>query len=258
MNDLKVFENSEFGQMMILIEDGKELFPASQAAVSLGYTNPRKAIADHCRWVTKRDVPHPQNPDKTMEINFIPEGDLYRLIVKSQLPAAERFEKWVFDDVLPLIRKHGAYVTSSKLEEIMNDPDAWIKMLTTIKNERTARIAAEATVAAQAPKVLFADAVSVSDGAILIGELAKMLRGNGIEIGQNRLFEKLREDGFLIKRQGTDYNAPTQRAMEKGLFKVKETAITHSDGHVSINRTTKVTGKGQVYFINRYMERGSE
>lgn len=119
MNDLKIFENTEFGQMMILIEDGKELFPASQVAVALGYTNPHDALLRHCRSLVKREVPHPQSIDKTIEINFIPEGDLYRLIVKSQLPAAERFERWVFDEVLPSIRKHGVYatpVTSSESE----------------------------------------------------------------------------------------------------------------------------------------------
>lgn len=252
MNDLKMFENTEFGQMMILIEDGKELFPASQVAAALGYTNPWKAIGDHCRSLTKREVPHPQSIDKTMGINFIPEGDLYRLIVKSQLPAAERFERWVFEEVLPTIRKHGAYVTTDKLEAIMNDPDSWITMLNALKKERTEKEQLRIQTEVDRPKVLFADAVSVSDGAILIGELAKILKGNGVDIGQNRLFEKLRQDGYLIRRKGTDYNAPTQRAMELGLFKVKETAVTHSDGHVTVSKTTKVTGKGQIYFVNKF------
>lgn len=127
-------------------------------------------------------------------------------------------------------------------------------MLTAIKEERTARIAAESTIAANAPKVLFADAVSVSEGAVLIGDLAKILKGNGIDIGPNRLFEKLRQDGFLIRRKGTDYNSPTQYAMEMGLFKMKETAITHSDGHVTVSKTTKVTGKGQIHFVNKFRQ----
>lgn len=139
----------------------------------------------------------------------------------------------------------------------MNDPDSWIKMLTTLKDERAAKERLQLEAAKNEPKVVFADAVSVSEGTILIGELAKILKGNGIEICQNRLFERLRQDGYLIKRKGTDYNAPTQRAMELGLFKVKETAITHSDGHVTISKTTKVTGKGQQYFINPFLgERG--
>ena len=141
---------------------------------------------------------------------------------------------------------------------MISDPDAWIKVLTALKDERAAKERLQLEAVKNEPKVLFADAVSVSSGTILIGELAKILKGNGIEIGQNRLFEKLRQDGYLIKRQGTDYNAPTQRAMELGLFRVKETAITHSDGHVTISKTTKVTGKGQQYFINLFLGRSGD
>lgn len=191
------------------------------------------------------------------ESNIINESGLYNVILRSDKPEAKKFKRWVTHEVLPAIRKHGAYVTSAKLEELMNDPDAWIKMLTALKDERAAKERLQLEAAKNEPKVVFADAVSVSEGTILIGELAKILKGNGIEIGQNRLFERLRQDGYLIKRKGTDYNAPTQRAMELGLFKVKETAITHSDGHVTISKTTKVTGKGQQYFINLFLgERG--
>ncbi len=144
-------------------------------------------------------------------------------------------------------------MTNAKLEEIMNDPDAWIKVLTALKKERQEKERLKLQAAKNKPKVVFADAVSASEGTILIGELAKILKGNGVDIGQNRLFERLRQDGFLIKRKGTDYNAPTQKAMELGLFKVKETAITHSDDHVTISKTTKVTGKGQQYFINYFL-----
>ncbi|AOV98911.1 phage antirepressor [Dehalococcoides mccartyi] len=193
---------------------------------------------------------------QTREMYAVSESGLYNVILRSEKPEAKRFKRWVTHEVLPTIRKHGVYVTPAKLEEIMNDPDAWIKVLTTLKAERTAKEKLQLEAAKNEPKVVFADAVSVSDGTILIGELAKILKGNGIEIGQNRLFEKLRQDGYLIKRQGTDYNAPTQRAMELGLFKVKETAITHSDGHVTISKTTKVTGRGQQYFINLFLGKG--
>ena len=189
------------------------------------------------------------------ELTIISESGLYSTILLSRKPEAKKFKRWITHEVLPTIRKHGAYVTSAKLEEMMNDPDAWIKVLTSLKDERAAKERLQLEAAKNEPKVVFADAVSVSNGTILIGELAKILKGNGIEIGQNRLFEKLRQDGYLIKRQGTDYNAPTQRAMELGLFKVKETAITHSDGHVTISKTTKVTGKGQQYFINLFLGR---
>jgi anti-repressor protein len=186
----------------------------------------------------------------------ISESGLYNVILLSRKPEAKKFKRWVTHEVLPSIRKHGAYVTPAKLEEMMNDPDAWIKVLTALKEERAAREYLQIQAETDKPKVIFADAVSVSDGAILIGELAKILKGNGIEIGQNCLFEKLRQDGYLIKRQGSDYNAPTQKAMELGLFRVKETAITHSDGHVTISKTTKVTGKGQQYFINLFLGKG--
>ena len=188
----------------------------------------------------------------------ISESGLYNVILLSRKPEAKNFKRWITHEVLPTIRKYGAYVTSAKLEEIMNDPDAWIKVLTALKEERDAKDRLQLEAAKNEPKVVFADAVSVSNGTILIGELAKILKGNGIEIGQNRLFEKLRQDGYLIKRKGTDYNAPTQRAMELGLFRVKETAITHSDGHVTISKTTKVTGKGQQYFINLFLGRSGD
>jgi len=190
------------------------------------------------------------------DTNIISESGLYNVILLSRKPEAKKFKRWVTHEVLPTIRKHGAYITPAKLEEIMNDPDAWIKVLIALKEERAAKEQLQLQAASDKPKVVFADAVSVSDGTILIGELAKILKGNGIEIGQNRLFEKLRQDGYLIKRQGTDYNAPTQRAMELGLFRVKETAITHSDGHVTISKTTKVTGRGQQYFINLFLGKG--
>lgn len=190
------------------------------------------------------------------EMIAVTESGLYSIILLSRKPEAKKFKRWVTHEVLPTIRKHGAYVTPAKLEELMNDPDSWIKVLTALKEERAAKERLQLEATENKPKVIFADAVSVSEGTILIGELAKILKGNGIEIGQNRLFEKLRQDGYLIKRKGSDYNAPTQRAMELGLFRVKETAITHSDGHVTISKTTKVTGKGQQYFINLFLGKG--
>jgi anti-repressor protein len=190
------------------------------------------------------------------EMIAVTESGLYSIILLSRKPEAKKFKRWVTHEVLPTIRKHGAYVTPAKLEELMNDPDSWIKVLTALKEERAAKERLQLEATESKPKVIFADAVSVSEGTILIGELAKILKGNGIEIGQNRLFEKLRQDGYLIKRKGTDYNAPTQRAMDLGLFRVKETAITHSDGHVTISKTTKVTGKGQQYFINLFLGKG--
>jgi anti-repressor protein len=205
---------------------------------------------------------------------MIPESDIYRLIIKaadqSRNPAikekASRFEKWIFEDVLPSIRRHGAYITTSKLEELMNDPRAWAKMLTTIAEEREEKERLqidnkhlEQQIETDKPKVIFADAVSVSDDSILVGELAKILKSNGIETGEKRLFEQLRREGFLIKRDATDHNMPTQKSMELGLFRIKETAVTHSDGHVTISKTAKVTGVGQQFFINYFLsKKGNE
>ena len=190
---------------------------------------------------------------RQQETLIISESGLYNVILRSDKPDARKFKRWVTHEVLPSISRHGAYLTTEKLEEVMNDPDAWIKVLTALKEERQAKELLKLQVSNDRPKVIFANAVSVSDGTILIGELAKILKGNGIEVGQNRLFEKLRRDGFLIRRKAPDYNTPTQKAMELGLFRVKETAITHPDGHVTISKTTKVTGKGQQYFVNYFL-----
>lgn len=152
------------------------------------------------------------------DTDIISERGLYNVILLSRKLEAKKFKRWVTHEVLPTIRKHSAYVIAAKLEEIMNTPDTWITVLTALKEERAAKDRLELEAAQNTPKVIFADAVSVSEGTILIGELAKILKGNGLEIGQNRLFERLRQDGYLIKRKGTDYNTPTQRAMELGLF----------------------------------------
>jgi anti-repressor protein len=269
MNDLIVFINTEFGKIRVIEIDGKPYAVGVDAARSLGYAKPSQAIIDHCKGIRKLGIPskNQYGVEVIQETNMIPESDIYRLIIKaadqSRSPdiqeKAARFEQWIFEEVLPSIRQHGAYVTTSKMEEIMNDPDAWIKLLTTLKEERTAKKRLQIQVENDKPKIIFSNAVSVSDSSLLIGELAKILRGNGIEIGQNRLFERLRQDGFLIRRNGSDYNMPTQKAMELELFQIKETAITHSDGHVTISKTPKVTGKGQLYFVNYFLnESGDE
>lgn len=178
---------------------------------------------------------------------IISEPGLYRLVMKSRKPEAKEFQRWVTHEVLPSIRKHGAYMTQQTLDKALTSPDFLIQLATKLKEEQE-------KVKELEPKARFADAVAASDGTCLIGELAKMLRQNGLGIGQNRLFAQLREDGYLGKT-GSNRNVPTQKAMDLGLFRIKETAITHSDGHVTINRTAKVTGKGQTYFVNRYCPR---
>lgn len=182
--------------------------------------------------------------------NIVNEAGLYSLVLGSRKPEAREFKRWVTHEVLPSIRKHGAYMTQQTLDKALTSPDFLIQLATKLKEEQE-------KVKELKPKARFADAVAASDGTCLIGELAKMLRQNGLDIGQNRLFEILRQDGYLGKT-GSNRNVPAKKAMDLGLFRIKETAITHSDGHVIINRTAKVTAKGQTYFINRYLPKNPE
>ena len=250
MNELKIFENPEFGQLRMVFVDGKQYFMASDVAKALGYARPNDAISQHCRATVKHSIPI---SGKIQEVNFIPEGDVYRLIIRSKLPKAEEFEHWVFDEVLPSIHRYGIYATDSVLESILTSPDFGIRLLSELKEEREARRQAEKAVEEMTPKAIFADAVSVSKTSILIGELAKLLKQNGVEMGEKRLFEWLRNNGYLIKRGGADRNTPTQKSMELKLFEVKETPVIHSNGNVTVSKTTKVTGKGQQYFINKFL-----
>ena len=250
MNEVQIFTNPDFGEVRTIEENGAVMFCGSDVAKALGYSNPRDAISRHCRGVVKRDTP---TESGMQEMSFIPESDLYRLVFGSKLPTAERFTDWVTEEILPTIRKHGAYMTPDTLDRMISSPEFGIKLLTALQAEREQRVKLENKVTADAPKVLFADAVSASHASILVGELAKLLRQNGKEIGQNRLFRWLRENGYLIKRTGSDFNMPTQRSMELGLFSIKETAITHADGTVTVSKTVKVTGKGQQYFVEKFL-----
>lgn len=250
MHDLQLFNSPRFGDVRTLTEDGNTLFCGSDVARALGYARPQNAIAAHCKGALKRGIP---TNGGMQEMSFIPEGDLYRLITHSKLPDAEKFERWVFDEILPSIRRNGMYATPEKLAEMLLNPDAMIQTLQALKAEQEKRKALEAQAEADKPKVLFSDAVSASSSSILIGDLAKLLRQNGVPIGQNRLFDRLRSEGFLM-RNGESRNLPTQRAMEQGLFEVKETTIANADGSIRVTKTTKVTGKGQVYFVNRYLK----
>lgn len=249
MNDIQIFNNPDFGEIRTLEENGSVLFCGSDVAKALGYSNPRDALSRHCKGVVKRDAP---TESGTQEMSFIPEPDLYRLVFSSKLPTAEKFTDWVTAEVLPSIRKHGLYATAPTVESMLADPDTAIKLLTTLKEERTQRLALEAQAEADRPKVLFADAVSASHTSILVGDLAKLLRQNGVDIGQNRLFRFLRQKGYLCS-QGERYNLPTQRSMDRGWFQVKETTINQPDGSIRVTRTVKVTGKGQQYFINLFL-----
>ena len=251
MNEMKIFVNSEFGKIQVIEKNGEPWFIGKEVAEILEYTNPRKALIDHVdeedKGVTKCDT-----LGGKQNMTIINESGLYSLVLSSKLPQAKAFKRWITRDVIPAIRRHGGYLTNDKIEEVLNDPDTIIKLATTLKEERLKRAEAERQLEEAKPKMIFADAVSASENTVLIGELAKLIKQNGQEIGQKRLFEWLRKNGYLIKQKCADYNMPTQRAMEMGLFRIKKTAITHSDGHVTVSRTVKVTGKGQQYFINKF------
>ena len=257
MNNIRIYQNEQFGKVRIAMNESNEpLFCLADVAKALGYSNPAKAVIDHCKGVTVLETP---TQSGVQPIKYGKEGEVYRLTMKSKLPDAEKFQDWVCDEVLPSIRKHGAYMTNETLEKALTSPDFLIQLATNLKEEKQKRIEAEqkAEVAKQkiqqdAPKVLFADAVSTSQRSCLVAELAKILQQNGVNIGQNRLFNWMRENGYLCQK-GDYYNQPTQKAMKLGLFELKKTSITKPDGSVLVTTTTKVTGKGQIYFVEKFL-----
>lgn len=241
------FNSDQFGQLRaIQDESGEPWFVAKDVCDALGIANNRDAIKalddDEKNTVVISDGIQ-GNPNKTI----ISESGFYKLVMKSRKPEAKAFQRWVTHEVLPSIRKKGGYIAAAADET----PEQIMARAVLLAHDTIAR--QKAQIEELKPKALFADAVAASDGTCLVGELAKMMRQNGVQIGQNRLFEKLRQDGYLGK-SGSNYNVPTQRAMEMGLFRIKETSITHSDGHITVQRTAKVTGKGQQYFINRFIK----
>ena len=254
MNQLQIFENPEFGAVRTVEIDGEPWLVGKDVAQVLGYSNPSKAIMVHVDDEDKRfemiRVSDSQNGNlvKTAIIN---ESGLYSLVLSSKLPTARKFKHWVTSEVLPSLRRHGLYAA----DELLNNPDLMIRAMEELKAERARANALAEKVERDAPKVLFAESVAASQHSILVFDLAKILRQNGVQIGGNRLFEWLRTNGYLIRRKGSDWNMPTQRAVDMGLFEIKETSVTHADGHVTINKTPKVTGKGQQYFINLFLRK---
>lgn len=248
MNELKIFQSEEFGEVRTVTIDGEPWFVGKDVAEALGYGDTNQAIRKH---VTEDDklTRRFDGSGQNREMYIINESGLYALIFGSKLESAKRFKHWVTSEVLPSIRKHGVYA----VDELLENPDMAIKAFTALKEEREKNKLLQADNDRMKPKEIFADAVATSYTTILIGDLAKILKQNGVEIGQKRLFAWLRDNGYLIKRNGTDYNMPTQKAMELGLFEIKESTVNNPDGSVRINRTTKVTGKGQQYFINKFL-----
>ena len=241
MNELQVFKNPEFGTVRTVEVNGEPWLVGKDVAEALGYTNSRKALIDHVdpedKGVTKCDtLGGPQ------DFTVINESGLYSLVLSSKLPGAKKFRRWVTSEVLPSIRKTGGYAL----------PKDYPSALRALAESVEQRQALEAQAEANAPKVVFADAVTASHTSILIGELAKLLKQNGVETGQNRLYDWLRKNGYLIRRNGVDHNMPTQRSMELGLFEIKETSVATPAG-VRITKTPKVTGRGQQYFVDLFL-----
>lgn len=251
MNEIQIFKSDSFGAVRTTTdENGKILFCGKDVATALGYKKTADAISAHCKGGC--EIPTPSNGGVQM-MKFITEGDVYRLTFGSKLPSAEKFTDWVADEILPTIRRHGAYMTENTLEKALTSPDFLIQLATQLKEEQAQRRVLEQQVESDRPKVLFADAVETSQTSILVGDLAKLIKQNGVDIGQKRLFAWMRENGYLIK-SGSSTNMPTQRSMDMKLFEVKERSISNPDGSVRVTKTTKVTGKGQTYFINIFLK----
>lgn len=251
--DLQLFSSERFGKLRATQIDCEVWFAATDVAKALGYRDANQITRalddDEKRWSegTLSECTHSH-----LGIRLINESGLYRVLMRSQRPEAIPFQRWLAHEVVPEIRRNGGYIATSTED---SDADIMARALLiaqkTIDRKNELIALHEATIEDMKPKALFADAVADSDGTCLIGELAKMMWQNGLEIGQNRLFKLLQRDGYLGK-SGSNRNVPTQRSMDMKLFRIKETAVTHSDGRVTINRTPKVTGKGQAYFIGRY------
>lgn len=254
MEDIQIFNSKEFGDVRALELNGAPWFVGKDVAEALGYGAGKSLANAVSKHVDEEDkgVTEMMTPGGVQKVIIINESGLYSLVLSSKLPSAKKFKHWVTSEVLPTIRRHGAYMTAEALEKAITEPDFLIRLATQLKEEKAKRLEAERKIEADRPKVTFANAVNVSKDGMLLGMLAKLLHQNGVDIGQKRLFQWMRDKGYLMKN-GTDKNMPTQKARELGLFKVKERAIDNPDGSVRLTRTTLVTGKGQEYFINKFL-----
>lgn len=248
MNNIQLFTSAEFGDIRTIKDAEAVYFVGKDVAEVLGYADTDKAIRNH---VDDEDKLTRQfsGSGQARGMVVINESGLYSLVLSSKLPSAKRFKRWITSEVLPALRRQGGYMLTSENET----PEQIMARALKIADEALKR--KDALIEELTPKALFCDAVSVSKNTCLIGELAKLMRQNGVDIGQNRLFERLRQDGYLC-RHGSNHNVPTQRSLDLGLFVIKETVISHADGHTTLQRTPKVTGKGQRYFIEKYVLKG--
>ena len=264
-NELQLF-SFQGNYLRVLKIDNEPWFVGKDLAEILGYSNSRKALKDHVdeddqqiltsRNVTLENIPVLTSQNTTLKnipnrgLTIVNESGMYSLILSSKLPNAKQFKHWVTSEVLPAIRKYGAYMTDEKAFDVVHNKNGLADLLQQAAEQLKQK---DIEIAEMKPKAVFADSVATSHTTVLVGELAKILKGNGIDIGANRLFAWMRKNGYLINRKGSDWNMPTQKSMNLGLFKIKETAINHSNGTTSISKTPKVTGKGQQYFINRFL-----
>jgi len=245
----KVFEGHE----LTVVKNGSEpFFSLKDVCNILGLTNSRRVKTRLDDDVTA-SYPILDRLGRTQQATFVNEDGLYDVILDSRKPEARRFRKWITSEVIPSIRKHGAYMTPETIEKALLNPDTLIKLANNLKDEQEKRKQAEQTIEQQKPKVMFAEAVETSRSSVLVGELAKIIKQNGVDIGQNRLFKWLRDNGFLIKRKGESYNLPTQKSMDLELFEVKKRTINNPDGSIRTTRTPMVTGKGQIYFVKKFL-----
>lgn len=252
MNNLKIFESKEFGSIRTVTINNKPYFVGKDVASILGYSNVRDAIANHV-YEDDKGVEKLDTPGGKQNMTVINESGLYALIFGSRLESAKRFKHWVTSEVLPSIREHGAYMTENTLEQALTNPDFLIQLAIKLKEEQEARKKLEEQAERDKPHTILGRAITTANTSILVGDLAKLAKQNGVNTGAKRMFEWMRENGYLIKRKGADWNLPTQRSMEMGLFEIKESVHVDGNGCNKITRTPKVTGKGQEYFINKFL-----
>lgn len=250
MSNLQIFKNEDFGEVRVVELNNEPWFVATDICKALDIKNVTQAINR-----LDEDERSMFNIGRQGETNIVNEYGLYNLILSSRKPEAKKFKRWITHEVIPSIRKHGAYMTPEKIEEVLMNPDTIIQLATALKEEQQRRLQAERQIEEQKPKVLFAEAWEVSEHSILVGEMAKLLARNGLEnMGQNRLFKWLRTNGYLHK-SGQQYNLPTQKSIELGIIEVKTRTIANPDGSVRVTKTPKVTVKGQIYFLEKFKEK---
>ncbi len=256
MNDLKIFENPAFGSVRVVERDGDPWFVAKDVAISLEY--PASSISQMKNLLSSvpdewKGLNPIMTPGGEQEVVTLSEQGLYFFLGRSDKPKALPFQKWLAGEVLPSIRRHGAYLTPAKIEEVLLNPDTLIRLATDLKEERARCVALEEKAAADRPKVVFAESVEVAQTSILVGEMAKLIKqATGYDTGQDRFFAWLRANGYLHSKKGSQYNLPTQRSVDAGWMEIKEGTRIGSSGECHITRTPKISGRGQIYFINLF------